>query len=154
RRTWSKHARLILRQLTKIRVANCTTPTDTRSQCTNIRALRRRLRLTQAAFAARYYHLSRRVVANWECGRDTLRGLDDAINVDRARARRHCPHPGVAAVKFVAHKEKIRAARSASLTSAADRAAMAPGEFNASKLGDPRDDGHFAAAAVTAGRGA
>ena len=25
---------------------------------------------------------------------------------------------------------------------------MAPGEFNASKLGDPRDDGHFAAAAA------
>src|SRR5215470_3149636 len=69
-------------------------------------------------------------------------------------AHRYCPHPGVAAVKFVAQKEKIRAARSASLTSAADRAAMAPGEFNASKLGDPRDDGHFAAAAVTAGRGA
>jgi putative transcriptional regulator len=34
-----------------------------------IRALRRRLGLTQAAFAARY-HLSPRVVANWEGGRD------------------------------------------------------------------------------------
>src|SRR5215831_312221 len=37
RRTWSEHARLILRQLTKIRVANCTTRTDTRSQCTDPR---------------------------------------------------------------------------------------------------------------------
>jgi putative transcriptional regulator len=34
-----------------------------------IRALRQRLGLTQAAFAERY-HLSPRVVANWECGRD------------------------------------------------------------------------------------
>jgi putative transcriptional regulator len=35
--------------------------------------LRRRLGLTQAAFAQRY-HLSSRVIANWESGRDGLRG--------------------------------------------------------------------------------
>jgi putative transcriptional regulator len=34
-----------------------------------IRALRQRLGLTQAAFAERY-HISPRVVANWESGRD------------------------------------------------------------------------------------
>jgi len=39
----------------------------------NLRALRQRLGLTQAAFAERY-HLSPRVVANWESGRDGLRG--------------------------------------------------------------------------------
>jgi len=44
----------------------------------DIRALRRRLRLTQAAFAARY-HLSRRVVANWECGRDTPSGSSTTL---------------------------------------------------------------------------
>jgi putative transcriptional regulator len=37
------------------------------------RALRHRLGLTQVAFAERY-HLSPRVVANWESGRDGLRG--------------------------------------------------------------------------------
>ena len=92
---------------------------------------------------------------------DDIARIQAAAQIDTSGASRRgrCARgahrlPGAAAVKFVAQKEKIRAARSASLTSAADRAAMAPGEFNASKLGDPRDDGHFAAAAVTAGRGA
>jgi putative transcriptional regulator len=44
----------------------------------DIRALRRRLGLTQAAFAARY-HLSPRVVANWESGRATPSGSSTTL---------------------------------------------------------------------------
>jgi len=50
-----------------------------------IRALRRRLGLTQAAFAARY-HLSPRVIANWESGRDGPSGAAATLLTLIARA--------------------------------------------------------------------
>src|SRR5215469_13710107 len=67
----------------------------------------------------------------------------------RSKSRRRIFNAGPARANFCTLSK--RRCEPLSLTSPPDRAAVAPAELSASELGQPRDEGHVAAAAGQAG---